>query len=106
MNAGNKTYTDRTWIYEVDPASHSGETDRVEMKDITSEFDAPLKADQFLNFMLANACGVNCVDPENEGYQQFDLESNEFAHRFIARLDHIDMIKGKFYYEIKAVYVV
>lgn len=105
MSDENNRLTDRTWVYEWDPVFHSGETERAEMKDVTSKFDAPLEAGPILNFMLANACGVDCVDPENEGYQQFDLESNEFTHRFIARLDRIDLIANKFYYDIKAVYV-
>lgn len=101
MSAESNRPTDRTLVYEWDPVFHSGETERIEMKDVTSEFDAPFEADQLLNLILANTIGVRCVDPENEGYDLFDLGN----YRFIARLDHIDLIKEKFYYDIKAVYV-
>lgn len=101
MSDENNRLTDRTWVYEWDPVFHSGETERAEMKDVTSKFDAPLEAGPILNFMLANTTGFRCVDPENEGYDRFDVGT----YRFIARLERIDLLRDKFYYDIKAVYV-
>lgn len=108
MNAVNKPYTDKTYIYETDPAHDPGETARIEMNDVSYEFLPGVQDSDLLNFMITNSCSSPCGDPENEGFSKYDFESHCVVFRIIAKCESVDLLAKpnvKFVYDVKAVYV-
>lgn len=78
------------------------------MLDVTNTFpDLKGEVAGLAGYLLYNSCSDPCLEPENEGYDEYEIKLHCFTYRVIARYKYSpDQIADVGpVYDIKAVYI-